>query len=155
MTTPSEEYRLIPLTKGQFAKVDTADYDWLMQWKWCATWVQSTNSYYAMRSVRIGPRCENKKRPVLMHRQILGLEPGNPLTGDHIWHDTLDNRRSQLRVATQMENNKNKTGIPRRKTQNAQAIQISAPALFLNFRTRNRFVLGCSTEVAKVFSASV
>ena len=35
MTTPSEPlYREIPLTQGQVALVDAADYEWLMQWEW-------------------------------------------------------------------------------------------------------------------------
>jgi hypothetical protein len=38
METPNQEYRLIPLTQGQFAKVDAADFEWLNQWKWCSNW---------------------------------------------------------------------------------------------------------------------
>ena len=26
--------RLVPLTRGRYAIVDEADYDWLMQWRW-------------------------------------------------------------------------------------------------------------------------
>lgn len=39
-----------------------------------------------------------------MHRFILGLVPGDGLKGDHINLDTLDNRRSNLRVATPSQN---------------------------------------------------
>ena len=38
MTTPSGEYRIIPLTQGQVAIVDAADYESLMRWKWQAKW---------------------------------------------------------------------------------------------------------------------
>jgi hypothetical protein len=38
MTSPSLDYRLIPLSQGQFAKVDAADYEWLNHWKWNARW---------------------------------------------------------------------------------------------------------------------
>jgi hypothetical protein len=35
----------IPLTKGQFALVDDADYDWLNQWRW-----RLNSKGYAIRS---------------------------------------------------------------------------------------------------------
>ena len=42
--------KLISLTQGQFAKVDDEDFEWLNQWKWCAAYKKSTNSYYAIRT---------------------------------------------------------------------------------------------------------
>lgn len=43
-----------------------------------------------------------------MHREILGLKRGDPRQGDHeeITH-TLDNRRSNLRISTVLENKQN------------------------------------------------
>lgn len=97
MTTPSEVlYRLIPLTQGQWAIVDVADFEWLNQYKWCAAWDSHTKGYYAMR------RC--KGRIVRMHRIILGLDFGDKRKGDHINLETLDNRRSNLRIATNSQN---------------------------------------------------
>jgi len=43
--------KLIPLTKGKFAMVDDEDYDFLMQWKWCAA--KNRNTFYARRGVSI------------------------------------------------------------------------------------------------------
>ena len=37
----------IPLSQGKFAVVDAADYDFLMQWKWCTT--RSGTLWYAVR----------------------------------------------------------------------------------------------------------
>lgn len=103
MTPSSTDYRLIPLTQGQFAIVDTADYEWLMQWKWCVQWAKNTKSFYAIRvSIVNGERAT-----IRMHRLILNLHRGDNRMGDHINHETLDNRRGNLRVATVLENNRN------------------------------------------------
>lgn len=54
-----------------------------------------------------------------MHRVIMGLEKGDGLQVDHKNHDTLDNRRENLRVVTHAENHTNRklhakstTGLP-------------------------------------------
>ena len=98
--TAEETYRLIPLTMGKFAKVDAADYDWLMQWKWHALWKKRTGLFYAIH--------KDSKDHIRMHRLILGLVPGDGLQGDHINKDGLDNRRSNLRIATVSQNNFNR-----------------------------------------------
>src|SRR5580765_2123476 len=82
----------IPLTKGQVALVDDEDYAELSQFKWFATWDQRTKSFYAAR--RAGPRGQQKF--IAMHNAIMKPDPGQEV--DHIDHETLDNRRSKLRV---------------------------------------------------------
>ena len=96
--------REIPLTRGQVALVDDSDYEFLSQWKWCAS--KSKTGFFAVR------RCilKNKKPYLLsMHRQILGLEYGDPRQGDHRNHNTLDNGRDNLRICSQYDNKKNKS----------------------------------------------
>lgn len=99
-----QSIKLIPLTQNQNAIVDSSDYNWLVQWNWSARWSASTRSFYA-------DRRDYSRTPsviIPMHRQILGLEPGNELLGDHIrCQDTLDNRRSNLRIATNEQNSQN------------------------------------------------
>ena len=98
MTTPSESsYREIPLSKGYVALVDAADYEWLNQWRWKAHVSGKSGRVYAVRTTVIS-----------MHRQIMGLVPGDGLLVDHT--DTLqslDNRRSNLRLATKSQNSMN------------------------------------------------
>ncbi len=99
--------REIPMTKGQVAIVDDEDLEWLSQWKWSADWSGLGKCFYALRGVSIVPG-SRKVRKIYMHRQILGLGPGDKLTGDHINHNTLDNRRENLRVATMVEQCQNR-----------------------------------------------
>ena len=97
--------KTIKLTQGQFALVDDADYDWLNQYKWCA--FKCRESFYAIRrSIRTNEK--GKHYSVYMHRQILGLGYGDSRQGDHIDHNTLDNRRDNLRICTCQQNHFNR-----------------------------------------------
>ena len=96
-------YRLIPLTQGQNAIVDALDFEWLSKYNWYAQWCECTQSFYARRHLPT----TNEKRPILpMHREILGCSPAEE--GDHKNHDTLDNRRNNLRKCTRAENIRNR-----------------------------------------------
>jgi hypothetical protein len=90
-----ETHRLIPLTRGQNAIVDIEDFDWLSQWNWYAEWSPCSHSYYAAR------RDENNDY-VSMHRIITDAPPSKEV--DHDNHDTLDNRRDNLRVCSRQQN---------------------------------------------------
>ena len=103
--TPNPSYREIPLTQGQFAKVSPDDFAELSQWKWHAYWNDNTKSFYAVRKL---PRVKGQPRvQVWMHRQILGLEYKDGKQGDHKNHDTLDNQRGNIRVATRCQQQAN------------------------------------------------
>ncbi len=95
----------IELTQGQFALVDNADYDWLNRFKWSADWNNHTKSFYAARNSRTknGKICS-----VSMAREILGLKCGDKFQADHKNHDTLDNRRANLRIVTSQQNHFNR-----------------------------------------------
>lgn len=103
LTCPLLEISLIPLTRGKYAIVDTKDYDWLIQWKWCAAPTRS--GYCAVRSIH---RADNEVvYALLMHREILGLCRGNGICVDHINHCQLDNRRYNIRKCSYSENARN------------------------------------------------
>lgn len=83
----------IKLTQGKYALVDDIDYEWLNQWKWCVL-----QSKYVHRNAGRG-------KWVRMQRLIMNAPNG--MSVDHINGDTLDNRRSNLRLCTHRENTKN------------------------------------------------
>jgi AP2 domain len=87
----------ISLTQGQVAIVDDEDFDELSKFKWFAIWKTDTQSFYARRTITL---YEKKRSAEYMHRRILGLSHGDRRHGDHRNHDTLDNRRCNLRIAT-------------------------------------------------------
>jgi hypothetical protein len=91
--------RTIPLTQGQVALVDDADYEWLSAFKWYASKTRS-GDYYAVRNVRAG----GQRRTFRLHQAIL---PGVPEV-DHRNQDKLDNQRHNLREATRAQNQANK-----------------------------------------------
>ena len=86
----------IQLTKGKVALVDDADFEWLNQWKWTANEVG--RRYYAIRRDWSFP----KGKTILMHRLITGAS--KEFVVDHIDGNTLNNRRSNLRVCSNAQN---------------------------------------------------
>lgn len=95
--------RLIPLTQGQNAIVDSDDYEITSPHSWYALWNPSTENFYAWRRA---PKNSANER-IAMHRFVLNMEPSNPLMVDHKNGNPLDNRKSNLRIATVAENNRN------------------------------------------------
>lgn len=101
--------RKIPLTQGKVAIVDAADYDWLMQWHWCA--YKSKRTWYAHRASanKLG-----KSTTINMHRLIMNAP--DDMQVDHIDGDGLNNARSNLRLATPGENQRNSAGRPNKSS---------------------------------------
>lgn len=93
----------IPITRGYIPIVDDADYEFLMQWKWSAVGPEG-GPVYAVRQIRVGRKTY---LPVRMHRLVLGVPEGNWVV-DHINHDTLDNRKQNLRLATHDQSAQNR-----------------------------------------------
>jgi len=103
----------IPLTRGLFALIDESDFDDIARFNWHA--IKDKGKFYAV-------RCEvlnNKKTTEKMHRRILGLSRDECKTKlvDHANHNTLDNRRSNIRVCNTRQNScNNKKYDPEKST---------------------------------------
>ena len=88
--------RVIALTQGKVALVDDEDYECLMAMgSWCAV----------IRSSGWRAQTQHNGKLQYMHRIILDA-PSN-LEVDHINHDTLDNRRCNIRLCTRSQNMQN------------------------------------------------
>lgn len=83
-----EDYKLIPLTQGKLAKVDNEDFERVIHYNWY---------YYEGYAINntVG----------YMHRYIMSAP--EHLEVDHKNHDTLDNRKNELRLATRSQNSAN------------------------------------------------
>ena len=94
--TGDSTVKQIPLTQGKRTTVDDEDYSKLSKHKWCVS-----QSYCGdLTAIR-------RKGNVIirMHRVIMNASRGMDI--DHINHDTLDNRRCNLRICTRSQNQQN------------------------------------------------
>jgi hypothetical protein len=98
--------REIPLTRGQVALIDDGDYELVSRLKWYAHWSSHTKTFYARTTVLV----DGKWKGLLLHRMLLGLTDSS-IHADHENLDTLDNRRSNIRVATRQQNSANRRAM--------------------------------------------
>lgn len=86
----------IPLTKGMFALIDEEDFELVSQHKWYL-WVGETNNYAHSKRFKL----------IRMHRLIMGITDPK-IKIDHRNRNGLDNRKENLRIATNSQNTCNK-----------------------------------------------
>lgn len=84
-----------PKYPNTFTFVDDEDYIYLSQWKWFKTYY----GYVARNIKKISPS------RIIMHRDIMKAESKTDV--DHINHNKLDNRKSNLRICTRSQNMQN------------------------------------------------
>ncbi len=90
----------IELTQGKVAIVDDEDFKLVSDYKWHV--FQSKHDWYAKAHIKKN----NKRTSLQMHRLIMDVPQDIQI--DHIDHNGLNNRRSNLRFATNQQNNFNR-----------------------------------------------
>lgn len=95
---PPPGSRLIPLTQGKFAIVDEDMFDELNQFKWF---------YHCGYARRNSSRSQGEQCTIHMSRVVANTPDG--FQCDHISLNRLDNRRANLRLASPVQNNYNKS----------------------------------------------
>ena len=97
-------FRRIYLGENVWTIVDTRDYYQLNGYNWYLS--SNGSNFYAFRNAKIGP---GKIKMVSIHRQIMDFPEGRIV--DHKDNNTLDNRRSNLRLATYSQNAFNRAKV--------------------------------------------
>ncbi len=101
----------IPLTRGYRAIVDDDDYERLSAKRWRASVMKpradGSVTVYAIGSTSLR---DGKERTLFLHRVVLDAPKGKQV--DHINGDGLDNRKENLRICTNAENNRNRRPYP-------------------------------------------
>ena len=69
---------------------------------WHVVWSEYTESFYVHGYIRV----KGKRKLIKLHRYVMGVTDSSKLI-DHIHRNTLDNRKSKLRIVTHLENNQN------------------------------------------------
>ena len=90
----------IELSFGKVALVDAEDYEKLKDYKWCAVMREGEPCYAQTLSL--------EGLHLSMHRLVMNAPKG--LMVDHIDHDGLNNRKSNLRICTCAQNQYNRRG---------------------------------------------
>jgi hypothetical protein len=83
--------------------VDPEDYERLSKYEWEAR--RSRNSPFYVARQEVNPST-GKYTLIFMHREIIEID--DELFADHINHNTFDNRKANLRPATQTQNIRNR-----------------------------------------------
>lgn len=87
-----------------FTTVDDEDYYWLSQWNWNA--VSIKNKLYVRRGKKKSILKSGVKYEIFLHRVIMKCTDSN-LVVDHIDNNPLNNQKSNLRICTKAQNNRN------------------------------------------------
>ena len=144
--------RKIKLTQGQVALVDDEDYQRINQFKWFAQYCPTTGCYVAARSIR---KPNGKRTVQYMHRVIINVP--KDLWTDHENHNSLDNRKRNLRSCTMQQNARNRKPQNRPKTSKYKGVSLCKPSskwrASINTDKRDKHIGLFNTEIeaAKIY----
>lgn len=97
---------------GKYALVDDDDYEMLAQYAWNLSpkgYVRTTVMLETRAEAREAGRKARKTKHLFMHRLVMGLGSWreSPIQVDHVSRDKLDNRKVNLRLASNADNQVN------------------------------------------------
>lgn len=143
------EYALVPLTQGKFAVVDICDYGRVAAKSWHAQ--APSKKSKAWRVSGSLPRSSGK-RHVLMHRFI--LEAQNKISIDHANGNALDNRRRNLRFASQSEQRCN-TSVSKRNKLGVKGVYLHCPGWYRSYIAKDgkKYDLGTFKTIEEASTA--
>lgn len=99
-----DDMKKIQLTQGQVTSVDNIDYEYLLQWKWCAVWDGKN-----FRPKRSSSRVNGKQKNIYIYTMIAKRMGINAKRIDHKDQNPLNNCRLNLRAATVSQNGQNRS----------------------------------------------
>jgi hypothetical protein len=154
---PSIAY--VDLTKDRYALIDVEDSELCGRHNWSALWNPETGSFYAGRRQKAS---DGTATTVYLHRVILNCP--RDLIGDHIFLNTLDNRRSQLRIVEPWQSAVNRrrrsdnvsglVGISQRDNGKWRArITVSGTCIHLGDRETKEEAVALREAAAKIYHA--
>jgi hypothetical protein len=133
-----QDFVEVPLSRGMVALVDVADLLVIARWSWSVR--PGHNTWYAQRTLS---RADGTKPSVTMHRWL--MQPPRGVVVDHINGNGLDNRRCNLRLATQSQNTANRKNLRIAGT-NSPFVGVS--------RARNRWKVEVGDRYVGVFDTA-
>lgn len=119
--------KLIPLTRGLFAKIDDVDFNSVSKFKWRSLKTKY-GKFYAVRSRYRDS--DMRSDTIYLHRFIMGEPAGMDV--DHKNNDRLDCQRLNLRVCTRRQNLQNRSGARKNSLSGVRGV--------CYHRTRERWV---------------
>lgn len=84
--------------------------------RWHVQWIEKLQNYYVLTSYRYGEPGKRKATTLILQRVILNVDGDRRIHVDHINHNQLDNRKSNLRITTQSQNARNRRGPNKNNT---------------------------------------
>lgn len=79
--------------------IDDELLEWVKSFKWWAT-----SDFYLLRSIRL----DGRRRSIYLHRELVGLKPGDGLISDHRNRNKFDCRLENLRITDTVGNARNR-----------------------------------------------
>lgn len=137
-----------------YAKIDKADVEVIQAFgrRWCAAWHECTQQYFAASNEKI----DGKWTRVMLHRLLMEAPKG--LDVDHINHDMLDCRRSNLRICSRGENLQNRKGPQSTSTTGIRGVHFNKRCgkYSAELKVNNKKVfLGYFTDIGRAERAAI